>query len=210
MPASRPRRARAVARPPPRHPRPGHGGTVVARRRRGPPREPRAPHVSPGTRPPEPGRRRSAGSARRLESASYFLGGAVLLLRREALADVGGLDERFFLQRGRGLAEASLCPGLARPATARRSPRSTAPAGPNTTLSGSNCACTPGSNATSGSGTGRPGGSRTGPAPSWATAGAVFSDGGHAAPPHCASPGCTWPDRTGPASRAGAVPRLQP
>lgn len=36
-------------------------------------------------------------SRRRLRSPSYFLGGAVLLLRREALADVGGLDERFFL-----------------------------------------------------------------------------------------------------------------
>ncbi len=36
-------------------------------------------------------------SARRLASPSYFLGGAVLLLRRQALADVGVLDERFFL-----------------------------------------------------------------------------------------------------------------
>ncbi len=36
-------------------------------------------------------------SRRRLRSSSYFLGGAVLLLRREALADVGALDERFFL-----------------------------------------------------------------------------------------------------------------
>jgi GT2 family glycosyltransferase len=34
---------------------------------------------------------------RRLRSSSYFLGGAVLLLRREALADIGTLDERFFL-----------------------------------------------------------------------------------------------------------------
>jgi GT2 family glycosyltransferase len=36
-------------------------------------------------------------SRRRLESSSYFLGGAVLLLRRHALTDVGVLDERFFL-----------------------------------------------------------------------------------------------------------------
>jgi GT2 family glycosyltransferase len=33
----------------------------------------------------------------RLSSSSYFLGGAVLLLRREALTDIGVLDERFFL-----------------------------------------------------------------------------------------------------------------
>jgi GT2 family glycosyltransferase len=36
-------------------------------------------------------------SRRRLRSSSYFLGGAVLLLRREALVDVGAFDERFFL-----------------------------------------------------------------------------------------------------------------
>jgi len=36
-------------------------------------------------------------SRRRLDSERYFLGGAVLLLRRSALADVGLFDERFFL-----------------------------------------------------------------------------------------------------------------
>ncbi len=36
-------------------------------------------------------------SRRRLQSARYFLGGAVLLLRRAALDEVGGFDERFFL-----------------------------------------------------------------------------------------------------------------
>jgi len=36
-------------------------------------------------------------SRRRLRSSRYFLGGAVLLVRKAALADVGGLDERFFL-----------------------------------------------------------------------------------------------------------------
>ncbi len=36
-------------------------------------------------------------SRRRLESSRYFLGGAVLLLRRTALVDVGPFDERFFL-----------------------------------------------------------------------------------------------------------------
>jgi GT2 family glycosyltransferase len=36
-------------------------------------------------------------SRRRLRSSRYFLGGAVLLLRKKALADVGGFDERFFL-----------------------------------------------------------------------------------------------------------------
>jgi GT2 family glycosyltransferase len=36
-------------------------------------------------------------SRRRLESSRYFLGGAVLLLRKEALLDVGTFDERFFL-----------------------------------------------------------------------------------------------------------------
>jgi GT2 family glycosyltransferase len=34
---------------------------------------------------------------RRLNSSRYFLGGAVLLVRKAALADVGGFDERFFL-----------------------------------------------------------------------------------------------------------------
>ena len=34
---------------------------------------------------------------RRLDSRRYFVGGAVLLMRRAALEDVGGLDERFFL-----------------------------------------------------------------------------------------------------------------
>ena len=34
---------------------------------------------------------------RRLQSSRYFLGGAVLLLRKKALAEVGGFDERFFL-----------------------------------------------------------------------------------------------------------------
>ena len=33
----------------------------------------------------------------RLRSARYFLGGAVLLVRKAALADVGGFDERYFL-----------------------------------------------------------------------------------------------------------------
>jgi GT2 family glycosyltransferase len=36
-------------------------------------------------------------SRRRLESSRYFLGGAVLLMRKAALAEVGGFDERFFL-----------------------------------------------------------------------------------------------------------------
>jgi GT2 family glycosyltransferase len=36
-------------------------------------------------------------SRRRLRSSRYFLGGAVLLLRKAALAEVGGFDERFFL-----------------------------------------------------------------------------------------------------------------
>ncbi len=36
-------------------------------------------------------------SRRRLGSSSYFLGGAVLLLRKAALVDVGRFDERFFL-----------------------------------------------------------------------------------------------------------------
>ena len=34
---------------------------------------------------------------RRLDTPAYFLGGAVLLVRRAALEDVGPLDERFFL-----------------------------------------------------------------------------------------------------------------
>jgi GT2 family glycosyltransferase len=34
---------------------------------------------------------------RRLRSERYFLGGAVLLLRRSALDQIGGFDERFFL-----------------------------------------------------------------------------------------------------------------
>ena len=34
---------------------------------------------------------------RRLASTKYFVGGAVLLVRKSALADVGGFDERFFL-----------------------------------------------------------------------------------------------------------------
>jgi GT2 family glycosyltransferase len=34
---------------------------------------------------------------RRLRSPDYFIGGAILLLRKSALADVGTLDERFFL-----------------------------------------------------------------------------------------------------------------
>jgi GT2 family glycosyltransferase len=36
-------------------------------------------------------------AGRRVRSSRYFLGGAVLLVRKAALADVGGLDERFFL-----------------------------------------------------------------------------------------------------------------
>jgi GT2 family glycosyltransferase len=36
-------------------------------------------------------------SRRRLRSSRYFLGGSVLLVRRAALAEVGGFDERFFL-----------------------------------------------------------------------------------------------------------------
>ncbi len=36
-------------------------------------------------------------SRRRLASSRYFLGGAVLLVRKAALADVGTFDERFFL-----------------------------------------------------------------------------------------------------------------
>ncbi|MGD0381705.1 MAG: glycosyltransferase family 2 protein [Acidimicrobiales bacterium] len=36
-------------------------------------------------------------SRRRLASSRYFVGGAVLLLRKAALADVGTFDERFFL-----------------------------------------------------------------------------------------------------------------
>jgi GT2 family glycosyltransferase len=36
-------------------------------------------------------------SRRRLATSRYFLGGAVLLLRKAALADVGSFDERFFL-----------------------------------------------------------------------------------------------------------------
>jgi GT2 family glycosyltransferase len=36
-------------------------------------------------------------SRRRLASSRYFVGGAVLLLRKTALADVGTFDERFFL-----------------------------------------------------------------------------------------------------------------
>jgi GT2 family glycosyltransferase len=36
-------------------------------------------------------------SRRRLRSPRYFLGGAVLLLRRAAIDEVGGFDERFFM-----------------------------------------------------------------------------------------------------------------
>ena len=36
-------------------------------------------------------------AGRRLRSSHYFLGGAVLLLRKAAVADVGRLDERYFL-----------------------------------------------------------------------------------------------------------------
>ncbi len=36
-------------------------------------------------------------SRRRLRSSRYFLGGAVLLLRKSSLAEVGSFDERFFL-----------------------------------------------------------------------------------------------------------------
>ena len=50
-----------------------------------------------GTPRREPGRRPWASVADACESARYFLGGAVLLLRRAALAEVGGFDERFFL-----------------------------------------------------------------------------------------------------------------
>jgi GT2 family glycosyltransferase len=39
----------------------------------------------------------AGGEARRLDTARFFLGGAVLLLHREALAEVGAFDERFFL-----------------------------------------------------------------------------------------------------------------
>ena len=95
--------------------------------------DPRAGRVGHGTPRRERGPRPSGLAGRRLRSSRYFLGGAVLLVRKAALADVGGFDERFFLysededwQRRavpRGW-RVRFCPEVG-PSTARGGPRPT-------------------------------------------------------------------------------------